>query len=88
IVASDVGGISEAIIHGKTGLLVKPGDINALAEAINSYLSDEQFTINIIKNALEMANKFTWISSAEKILDIYREINYVNTEGMPSHYSP
>ncbi|MFN6946555.1 MAG: glycosyltransferase family 4 protein [Cytophagaceae bacterium] len=88
IVASDVGGISEVVIHRKTGILVKPGDINALAEAINSYLSDEQFTLNIIRNALEMANKFTWMSSAENILAIYREISYGNTEGMPHHYGP
>lgn len=85
IVASDVGGVSEAIIHKKTGILVKPGDINALAEAINSYLSDEQFTQKIIKNAIEKANRFTWMSAAEKILDIYREISN-GKEGLSRNY--
>lgn len=33
IVATDVGGISELVLHGKTGYLVPAGDSNALAEA-------------------------------------------------------
>ncbi|MGH7409967.1 MAG: glycosyltransferase, partial [Candidatus Methylomirabilis sp.] len=34
VVASRVGGIAEAVIHEETGLLVPPGDDQALAEAI------------------------------------------------------
>lgn len=39
-VGSDVGGIPEIIEHGKTGLLVPPGDAAALASAANSLLDD------------------------------------------------
>lgn len=34
VVATDVGGVSESVIHRKTGLLVKPNDDETLAEAL------------------------------------------------------
>lgn len=39
VVASAVGGIPEAVKHGRTGLLVPPGDIPALRAAIDDLLS-------------------------------------------------
>jgi glycosyltransferase involved in cell wall biosynthesis len=40
IVATEVGGIPEAITHGQQGLLVPPGDSAALAGAIIRLLED------------------------------------------------
>ena len=40
VVASDVGGVAEAVVDGKTGLLVPPGDSGALAEALHALLGD------------------------------------------------
>lgn len=40
IVASDVGGIGEAVVDGQSGLLVAPGDARALAQALIDTLSD------------------------------------------------
>lgn len=37
VVAYDIVGVQNAITHNKTGILVKPGDINGLALAINNY---------------------------------------------------
>lgn len=40
VVASDVGAISEQVAHGETGLLVPPGDPEALGAAVASLLDD------------------------------------------------
>jgi glycosyltransferase involved in cell wall biosynthesis len=40
LVATDVGGTREAVVHGRTGLLVPPADPPALAAAMSSLLAD------------------------------------------------
>jgi glycosyltransferase involved in cell wall biosynthesis len=39
VVATDVGGTAEAVIHGETGLLVPAGDPAALADALDAVLT-------------------------------------------------
>lgn len=40
IVATDVGGTAELLAHGREGLIVPPGDIEALVSAMRNVLSD------------------------------------------------
>jgi glycosyltransferase involved in cell wall biosynthesis len=40
VIASDVGGLPEIVLHGETGIVVPAGDAEALAEAIVSLASD------------------------------------------------
>ena len=42
VVSTAVGGIKDIVKDKETGLLVKPGDVNGLAEAINTLLADPQ----------------------------------------------
>lgn len=39
VVATRVGAIPEQVVHGETGLLVPPGDVGALAEALGALLA-------------------------------------------------
>lgn len=41
VVATDVGGVSEVVSRGQTGLLVPARDIRALSNALSSYVSDD-----------------------------------------------
>lgn len=40
VVATGIGGTAELVLHGETGLLVPPGDVEALAGAIGALFSD------------------------------------------------
>ncbi len=42
VVATDVGGVSEVVEAGVTGMLVPAGDPHALAAAMHAYVADEQ----------------------------------------------
>jgi glycosyltransferase involved in cell wall biosynthesis len=38
VIASKIGGLPEVVEHGKTGLHVKPGDVDSLFDALKTYL--------------------------------------------------
>jgi glycosyltransferase involved in cell wall biosynthesis len=42
VVATNVGGIPEIVEHGRNGLLVPPGDPQALAAAIERFFADDE----------------------------------------------
>jgi glycosyltransferase involved in cell wall biosynthesis len=42
VVATDVGGVAESVVHGQTGLLVPAGNVTALAAALERLVDDEQ----------------------------------------------
>ena len=42
VVATDVGGLGELVVHGTTGLLVPRGDPEALSRSIRALLDDPE----------------------------------------------
>jgi spore coat protein SA len=61
VVASAVGGLPEVIDNGRTGVLVKPENPDALADAIIGVLSDPSLKGSLERAAAEtLARKFTW----------------------------
>jgi glycosyltransferase involved in cell wall biosynthesis len=55
VVASKVGGIPEIVIDGVNGLLVRPGDAAALAEALNRLADNEGLRQRLIANGVKTA---------------------------------
>jgi glycosyltransferase involved in cell wall biosynthesis len=51
VVASRVGGVSEIVDDGATGMLVTPGDASGLAEAIGRLLDDDALRARLAANA-------------------------------------
>ncbi|GAB3800245.1 hypothetical protein GCM10028798_14470 [Humibacter antri] len=66
VIASDIGGIPEAA--GPAGMLVPPGDANALAGAIASLADDESLRRRVAAAGLAHARAQTW-STARAELD-------------------
>jgi glycosyltransferase involved in cell wall biosynthesis len=75
VVAFDIDGPREIITDGKDGLLVKPGDVQALAEAIMSVLGDQALAGRLGKAGREtVISRFSARTFADRISEIYDEI--------------
>ncbi len=72
IIATPIGGITEAIEHGVNGLLVPP-DPTAIAEMIDLLLKNQQYATELGIAAKKTVNeKFTWQQAAEQFIKLYR----------------
>lgn len=71
-IAYDVPGLRDSIRHGYNGLLVKNGDVEALADAMKMVLVDQELRERLSKNALEWAKQFSWDRSAEEFENVLR----------------
>jgi glycosyltransferase involved in cell wall biosynthesis len=58
VIASKTGGLAELVQHEVTGLLVPPGDVRALAAAMNRLLSDSAFTSALGASGRKRADSF------------------------------
>lgn len=75
IVATDVGGVAEAIVHRRTGLLVPARDAPALSEALVELLSDRGRARELAEAARELVvRRFTVERMVGGVAAVYREV--------------
>ncbi|NRB48999.1 MAG: N-acetyl-alpha-D-glucosaminyl L-malate synthase BshA [Saprospiraceae bacterium] len=58
VISTDVGGLPEVNIHGKTGFLSKVGDVESMAKHAINILSHDEVLNKFRKNAKEQAKRF------------------------------
>lgn len=74
-ISTDVGGIPDLIIDGKTGFLFKPGDYNKLAQLIEELSSDRQKRIEMGENIYNKASEeFSLEVMCKTQLGVYTKI--------------
>lgn len=75
IVASNVGGIPDALRDGENGVLVPPGDVAALAGAMLELLTDPSRRAQLGRAArVTVEADFTPAREVERNLEIYRDV--------------
>jgi glycosyltransferase involved in cell wall biosynthesis len=74
VIATNIGGFSEVIEHGQSGLLVAPGDEKELAEAITCILKDNELRRRMSEEARIEGEKHSWAQIAKKIEDVYLSV--------------
>lgn len=79
VIVSDVGGLDEAVEHGKTGLLVPPSDPKALADAIIQLLANPDVRTKMETNVKKKAEELSWESVAKKTMRIYEKLSIGST---------
>ena len=74
VIASNIGGLGEMIRHEKDGLLVPPGDVRALADAIIRLLSDGELQHQLRTAALIRCQEdLNWSKIAAQTVEVYRK---------------
>jgi glycosyltransferase involved in cell wall biosynthesis len=72
VVATDVGGMPEAVVDGETGFLVPTGDAGALTTAIARILDDPAVALRMRQAALaRYERRFTMARMLEAHRDLY-----------------
>jgi glycosyltransferase involved in cell wall biosynthesis len=74
IVASDVDGIPEALSQGRGGLLVPPGDVQALSDALAFLLATPSEVQRLRVAAKDGIEKFTVRRMAADVIDVYNDL--------------
>ncbi|VAW54788.1 hypothetical protein MNBD_GAMMA06-608 [hydrothermal vent metagenome] len=75
IISTQVGGIPEAVIDGKTGIIVPPGNPQALANAIDLLLTDKNKYNEIKQNIqIEDKNRPGWKEASVTIANTYQTV--------------
>ena len=73
VVASRVGGIPEVVVDGDTGLLVEPGDAEALASAMLRLAESPALRARLGTRGRKRACSYAWDHLVPRILAVYRE---------------
>jgi glycosyltransferase involved in cell wall biosynthesis len=74
VVATTSGGITDLVDHGRTGVLVAPGDPDALATALSSVLADPAAALDMGLQGLERVRRFTASRVADRLEGLYRRV--------------
>ena len=74
VISTYAGGIPEIVVHDRTGLLVKPDDTQALADAILQLLNSEKQRGEMGKEGKKrVENKFSWDKTTEVFLEVLEQ---------------
>ena len=65
-----IGGASAVIKDGENGLLVPVGDVESLAEAIKSVISDKELSAKLSENAVKIKDELSLINIARKWMEL------------------
>ena len=75
VVGCAAGGLVEAVADGRTGLLVPPGDIDALGSAIASLIDDDAARAAMGSAGRErMQKEFSIATMVDRHIDVYEEV--------------
>ncbi|MCL5290231.1 MAG: glycosyltransferase family 4 protein [Bacillota bacterium] len=75
VVATRVGGVPEAIVEGKTGLVVAPKDPEALAVALAGLMGERDRLLRMGANGQKhVVEKFTVKMMVDKTMDLYQQL--------------
>jgi glycosyltransferase involved in cell wall biosynthesis len=74
IIATNVGGNKELLVHNKTAILIEPGNSSELLKEIMVMLDDKNKRETIAKSAYDEVQKYDWSNVGNLYLDLYEKL--------------
>lgn len=74
VVGYKVGGLTDSVKDGSTGLLVEKGNYRQLAESALKLVRDKEKYSRFQKNCIKWASKFTWEKAREQSLELIESL--------------
>ena len=74
VIATNIGGLTEAVIDKKTGIIIGVDDVHSLNNAVITLTSNEKLRIQLGHHAQIRAKEFTWENSSRKREDYFKSI--------------
>jgi glycosyltransferase involved in cell wall biosynthesis len=75
ILATDVGGVADIVTDRETGVLVQPGDIDAIGAGLIDLVSDEEFARStVLAGQAKIAQQFEFSQRVAKIEALYDDV--------------
>jgi len=74
VVGSDIDGVTQQIDDGTHGLLVDPGDVDGLSQALQQVLEDDDRRAAMAAALNDRAQGLSWDRVTDRIVDVYGEV--------------
>lgn len=74
VVASRVGALGEIVLDGDCGLLVEPGDVQGLTQALDRLISDPGLRRRLGRRGKEHALTFAAAAVVPRVIDVYQHV--------------
>jgi glycosyltransferase involved in cell wall biosynthesis len=72
VITSNTTSLPEVV--GDAGIMVNPTDSDSIADKIHEILTNSDLMESLVKKGLKRAEMFSWDQSAQKTLDVYRNL--------------
>lgn len=73
VIASNVNGLRDSVVDGRTGMLVKPKDVQMFAKVMVDLIENKEFREYLSQQAINWSKNFSWTESAKKFLGLIEE---------------
>jgi phosphatidyl-myo-inositol alpha-mannosyltransferase len=85
VVASNIAGYRDVVRDGVDGVLVPPGDPQALAEALHDLFDEPERRRDMARAAAADVGRFAWPAVADQVMAAYEEAVAVPAATQPAH---
>jgi glycosyltransferase involved in cell wall biosynthesis len=73
LVVTDIPGVAERLTHGVNALIIPPRDQQAIQDAIQRLIDDQEFLVSIRRAGHILAQNYSWTRVANDTLALYEE---------------